>query len=370
MDIAWSILESTPRCVVVLDGELKVVYGNGNFLAFIREDFGAEIEFGKSILNIIPDDRRLRYKLRLDEVLSGQCSRAEESFIVNGEPRYFDVAYHPLNEGGKWSKVVVTFEDITARKRREIRILEQEALMREQIATQETLLSVISHDLRSPIFQLNGLLFLIRQASSQRDDARLQMHAEDLEERISHLTHTLDNLLSWSNLQRKSLEPQVTRFKVQPIFDHAIGLLRPGAQRKAIHLYTRRLAGIELCSDREMVAFLARNLINNAIKFSQQAGRIEVEGREGTGFFSFSVIDHGVGMDPEKISHLREGSEQSSSTGTWGERGTGLGLKLCFEFVDRLGGSLQIASTRNKGTTVTVTLPQLPVPVQGTPPSI
>ena len=368
MEIAWSILESTPRCVVVLDSELKVVYGNGNFLTFVREDFEAEVEFGRSILNLIPEDRRLRYKLRLDEVLSGQCSRAEESFMINGESRYFDVAYHPLNQGGKWSKVVVTFEEITARKRREIRILEQEALMREQIATQETLLSVISHDLRSPIFQLNGLLFLIRQDSGQRDETRLQMHAEDLEERIAHLTHTLDNLLSWSNLQRKSLEPQVTRFAVAPVFDHAIGLLRPGAQRKGIHLYTRKLAGVEMNSDREMVAFLARNLINNAIKFSPQAGSIEVEGREGEGFFTFSVIDHGVGMHPSKVAHLREGSEQSSSTGTWGERGTGLGLKLCFEFVDRLGGSLQIASIPGKGTTVTVTLPQLPLPGTGTDP--
>ncbi|HSH09094.1 MAG TPA: sensor histidine kinase, partial [Oceanipulchritudo sp.] len=214
-------------------------------------------------------------------------------------------------------------------------------------------------DLRSPIFQLNGLLFLIRQASGTRDESRLQMQAEDLEERIAHLTHTLDNLLSWSNLQRQNLQPRITAFALQPVFEHAIGLLKPAAQRKEVRIYTKKLRELELVSDHEMVAFIVRNLINNAIKFSTEGGKIEVEAQEAPGAVTFTIADHGVGIEPHRITTLREGSHYFTEAGTWGERGTGLGLKLCFEFVDRLEGEIHIESAKGSGTIVTVRLPQL-----------
>ena len=360
MDLTPLILESTPHCVLVLDGELCLRYANRNFFRFVRENFEQELSVGESVVSAIPEDRQLRYKLRLEEVLSGQCTRLEESLEINGFPRYFDVSYQPLvEEEGRWDKVVIYFEEITARKRKEMRLLEDDAGLKELLATREALLSVISHDLRSPIFQLNGLLFLIKQASEKRDESRLQMQAEDLEERISHLTHTLDNLLSWSNLQRQSLDPKISRFPILPIFEDAIGLHKPTCKSKGVRIYTKGLRGIQVSSDHEMVAFIIRNLINNAIKFSHEGGKIEIAAESLGSGIQFAVADHGVGMDADKLSTLREGSHQFSQSGTWGERGTGLGLKMCYEFTERLSGALHVQSEPVKGTTVTVFLPDL-----------
>ncbi len=356
------ILESTPHCIAVLDSEFRLVYGNQNFLRFIKQVFGRNLTVGQELLAALPSDRQLRWQLRLQEVLGGQCTRIEEVLEVDGRTRYFDVAYQPLNEGEHWDKIVVYFEEITARKRKEIRLLDREKDLEEALSTRQTLLSVISHDLRSPIFQLNGLLFLIHQDAQTRDEARLQMHAEDLEERIAHLTHTIDNLLSWSTLQRQNLEPKILRFSLKDVCEHAIGLLKPVAVRKGVRIQMLKLGGVELESDREMVAFILRNLLNNAIKFSEQGGRIDIRAEAVNGAVRIMVKDQGIGIESGRISSLRSGTHSFTEAGTWGEQGTGLGLKLCYEFTDRLQGNLDIRSESGKGTLVTVTLPRLLLP--------
>jgi PAS domain S-box-containing protein len=356
------LLENAPLCIALIDRSWRLVYGNRNFLHFFREAFGREFVQGQGVLDVLPEDRQLRWQLRFQEVLSGQCTRIEEALEIKGETRYFDVVYLPLPNGRKWDKVAVYFDEITSRMRREKRLLQREEELEEGIATRQTLLSVISHDLRSPIFQLNGLLFMIQQAAESRDEARLQMHAEDLEERIAHLTHTLDNLLSWASMQRQSLLPRLSRFSLKTVFEHAVGLMKPAAQRKGVRVYTRRMSGIQLNSDSEMVAFIVRNLVNNAIKFSTQGGKIEIIAGEEENMVRFSITDHGVGVEPERLATLREGAHYFSQAGTWGERGTGLGLKLCHEFAERLEGRIEFASRPGEGTRVTVLLPQLEIP--------
>lgn len=361
-DLGRLILESTPHCIAVLDSRFRLIYSNQNFLRFIKQVFGRNLTIGEELLTALPSDRQLRWQLRLQEVLGGQCTRVEEVLDVDGRTRYFDVAYQPLNEGDQWDKIVVYFEEITARKRKEIRLLDRERDLEEALSTRQTMLSVLSHDLRSPIFQLNGLLFLIQQDSEERDEARLQMHAEDLEERIAHLTHTLDNLLNWSTLQRQSLQPRIVQFSLEKMCAYAVGLLKPVAQRKNIKIKSSGLGGLELRSDREMVAFVVRNLLNNAIKFSKQGGVIHLSSESSDGVIRITVGDDGVGIEPKRIVTLREGTHYFSEAGTWGEQGNGLGLKLCYEFVERLEGNLIFRSTVGKGTSVTATFPQLEIP--------
>lgn len=365
-ELTGLILNSSPHNIYVLDADLRLVFANENCVRFIRDAKGVQLERGMEVLDILEPEHRKVWKKRFTEVLAGQCGRVEETFLLDGKARSFDISYQPLNRGNRnWNRVVVFFEEITARVQREWKQKQLEGELRETIATRETLLSVISHDLRSPIFQLNGLLYIIQQAAEERDEARLQMQAEDLEERIMHLTHTLDNLLSWSNVRRKDFTPQVRKFPVRPVVEHAIGLLKPAAFRKGLMIQTSGLNGVNLVSDREMVAFIIRNLLNNAIKFSRQSGRIEVTVESDTPeHVEFSVRDYGVGMEPDRILSLKEGNQFISEAGTWGERGTGLGLRLCYSFVDRLNGRIFIHSDKGptSSTKVIVRLPKLALP--------
>lgn len=352
MDLAPRILDSLPQNIFVLDKDLCLVYANKNFQSFFKAQYGGEPAIGKSVLPEVQSDQRSHFELRLREVFSGTCARVEESTEINDVLHYFDVTYQPLEENGEWSKVIVSFEEITQRKQREIRLMDAEDQLKQQVASQETLLSVISHDLRSPIFQLNGLLFLIKQATEDRDEARLLMQAEDLEERIGHLTHTLDNLLNWSNLQRQNLKPNNTRIQLEDLVIHAVGLLKPVAKPKAVKVEIGDMSGIEIESDREMVAFIVRNLVNNAIKFSRESGTVEVTAEDAGNKVILSVLDYGVGIEPDRIANLLAGKGNFSKPGTWGERGAGLGLALCCDFAERLKGLIQIYQGTPEGTVV------------------
>jgi len=352
------ILESTPHCVFVIDEDFRLVYGNKNFLRFAEESYDRTFKEGDELLKLLPRNRQLRWQLHLKEVFSGQCTRLEEAVEIKGKIRYFDVCYQPLYEGDDFDKIVVFFEEITTRKRREISLQERERELEETLASRQTLLSVISHDLRSPIFQLNGLLFLIQQDVDKLDKARIEMHAQDLEQRLSHLTHTLDNVLSWTALQQTDLEPRITRFSLKEVVDTAAGLLKPVSDQKSVSVTYNDLSGIWVNSDREMTAFVVRNLLNNAIKFSKQAGKVELKAKCSEDFVEIEVRDSGVGFDPGRLSTADNNKVLFTKAGTWGEQGTGLGLRLCYDFIARLRGQLNISSDQGHGTRVTVILPQ------------
>lgn len=341
-----------------MDEEFRFVYGNRNFLRFAEETYARHFKEGDEMLHILPESRQPRWRLHFKEIFCGQCTRTEEAFDLNGEMRYFDVCYQPLYEGDSWDKIVIFFEEITTRKRRQILLQEREKELEETLASRQTLLSVISHDLRSPIFQLNGLLFLLQQDVEKLDKARIQMHAEDLEQRLSHLTHTLDNILSWTALQQTDLQPRISRFSLRELVDTAVGLIRPVSEQKSVTVNYDDLKGIWLNSDREMTAFVIRNLLNNAIKFCRQGGKVVIHASVSGESVTLKVCDNGVGFDPDKLPNLDDGKFLFSKTGTWGEQGTGLGLRLCHDFVNRLRGRMHIASESGCGTQVTVVFPQ------------
>lgn len=365
--LAEKVLESLPHGVVVVESEGKLVYLNEVCRQFLRTELGLSPQAGQNMVELIPSRYRGTWLKHFREACNGQTGESEETFLLNGAARSFRISYESISgtgpAEGEW--VLVCFEEITALVKREWKQKQLEGELRETIATRETLLSVISHDLRSPIFQLNGLLFLLQQSVEQRDEARLKLQAEDLEERIGHLTHTLDNLLSWSNVRRKDFTPQVSSFSLESVVEHAMGLLKPAAAHKGIPFETRGLAGVHLVTDREMVAFMVRNLLNNAIKYSRQGGKIEVEAEKlGAGWMRIAVKDHGIGMEPDRLLSLKEGNHFLSEAGTWGERGTGLGLKLCYGFVQRLSGRIRIESETGaeSSTTVILELPKLKLP--------
>jgi signal transduction histidine kinase len=358
-ELAFSILESTPHCVFVLDSRFRLLFANGNFLRFTKSNFNLVPERGDRVIQLLPSKYAGAWRERFKEIVNGQCGRVEEVLFIKSEARCFDVCYQPLNVDGKTDRVVVFFEEITERRRQELKQKQTEKALHEVIATRETLLSVISHDLRSPIFQLNGLLFLIQQSVENRDEARIKMQAEDLEERIGHLTHTLDNILSWSNIRRSSFRPTLAEFSLASTVENAVGLLKPAAVRKGIKIHTEIPEGLILNSDREMVAFVIRNLINNAIKFSLKGGKVELTVRESDTGLEMVFQDYGVGMDPKRIQEMREEDSYFSEVGTWGESGTGLGLRLCIDFLQRLDGRLTVDSGKNKGTTVSVWVPNV-----------
>jgi signal transduction histidine kinase len=165
------------------------------------------------------------------------------------------------------------------------------------------------------------------------------------------------NLLDWSRSQTGRMEFKPERLDVVALIKAEIDLLSSSAKQKSIVLTVKLPDKAIACVDSAMFSTIIRNLISNAIKFTNTCGRIEISLEEGLDFIKISVRDNGVGIGKDRIDKLFRISENYSTSGTSNEKGTGLGLILCNEFVEKHSGKIWVESEENKGTTFHLAIP-------------
>lgn len=215
--------------------------------------------------------------------------------------------------------------------------------------------SIISHDLRSPINALAGLLDLLDKGAILPTE--LPEHIRELRTRFHHTRTLLNNLLDWTLLQMDKLNLQATRIEVHKMVEENIQLLGP-MQGKDILIKNEVPRPCLAFADSNTVNLVIRNLITNALKFTNDGGEVYVRGKEGTAEWEISVQDNGIGMKQEILRILFDKTAPYTTRGTANEKGTGLGLILCKEFVEKNGGRIWVESQEGKGSTFYFTLPK------------
>ena len=239
---------------------------------------------------------------------------------------------------------------------KELRI-SQKAL-RNTNATKDKFFSIIAHDLRNPFMALYGLT---DQLIAQRDELskkEISEHLSLIKNAAEQLLDLLENLLYWSRSQRGKITFTPSKLSLSNILSQAINLQKLTAQNKEIQLHTEiNCQNDVLIGDEDMLKTVLRNLLSNAIKFSHPGSEVRIEVAENAEEFLFHVIDQGIGMSQEKVENLFQ-LEQKSSTGTANEHGTGLGLLLCREFIDKHNGKIWAQSIENHGTIINFTIPK------------
>lgn len=224
-------------------------------------------------------------------------------------------------------------------------------------ATKDKFFSIIAHDLKNPFNSLLGFSDLLINDFDHYEKDEIKKFIKIIHDSSKHGFNLLENLLQWSRAQtgRIAFIPQTVNIK--DIITGCVDLLKPTADKKQIKIYMEVPDSIEVKGDIEMLSTVFRNLISNAIKFTPQAGRIKIKVRLLTQRTEISVIDTGVGIAPEKIPYLFRIDKQVSTPGTNNEKGTGLGLILCKEFIDKHKGVIKVSSERKNGTEFKVFLP-------------
>jgi signal transduction histidine kinase len=232
---------------------------------------------------------------------------------------------------------------------------EQNHTIEHQNRTKDKIFSIIGHDLRTPI---NGLATLLELAAggnvSQEDMSLLSMH---LRQSVKGLQLMLDNLLRWANtqLQGDKAFPQI--FSVDEVADEHMLLFADTARLKQITMENKISKNINVFADKDHLRIILRNLISNAIKFTQPGGKVSVEAHTEGDYAVISVIDTGVGMSDTQLNKLFDKNTHMTTYGTGGEKGTGLGLQLSYEIAQKNRGSISVFSSLGKGTTFIVRLP-------------
>jgi signal transduction histidine kinase len=215
--------------------------------------------------------------------------------------------------------------------------------------------SIISHDLRSPMNALSGILNLMEGDNITREE--FSTLTKELRTQFNHTRTLINNLLDWALLQMDKLKIQPEKIELSALVGENFNLLA-SMHLKDMQLINKVPANTFGLGDLNMLNLVLRNLIVNAIKFSKAGGNIEISATEKEGWITMAVRDFGVGIHPEVQKILFEKTMGYSTRGTANEKGTGLGLILCKEFVEKNGGTIWLESEPGKGSTFYFTLPK------------
>lgn len=227
--------------------------------------------------------------------------------------------------------------------------------LKELNALKNKLFSIISHDLKAPMYAMRNFFGEVQQNKIPTRELRKMIPAV-----VSDLTYTtslMDNLLQWAKAQMQSHAVYPQKVDIGMAIEETLNLLRRQSENKQIAIESDSKEGIYGFMDKDMLNLVLRNLVSNAIKFTPQKGNIKIGVHENCTLVEVFVQDNGTGISPEALKKIN-GNDFYSTKGTASESGTGLGLKLCKEFMIRNGGQLYIESKPGKGSTFSFSLPK------------
>jgi signal transduction histidine kinase len=239
-------------------------------------------------------------------------------------------------------------------------LTESEHNLLELNATKDKFFSIIAHDLKNPFTSLLSITDLLLQDFEHADEEDKHLGMKRVNDAIKEIYSLLENLLTWSRAQtgRISFEPRP--FNLSNVVFENINLHRVPAERKGIRLQAEVEEDIMAFGDRDMINTVVRNLLSNAVKFTGEGKKIAVKVKKNSHEVEVRVKDEGMGISKENLNMLFRIDMKYKAKGTHGERGTGLGLILCKEFIERHGGKIGVKSKIDQGSTFYFTIPGTP----------
>lgn len=237
------------------------------------------------------------------------------------------------------------------------KIMQQNAQLQQLNATKDKFFSIISHDLKGPLNSLTSFSGLLINYFDSLSKEEIQTLAKDLDKSLKNLFALLENLLEWSRSQTGAIEFKPAAFDLSELVQENIDLLSAQAAAKTIKLEYEDPAPTPVMAHKNSVTTVIRNLISNSIKFTPTGGTITVSVKKSSDEALVSIADTGVGMSKEVIDKIFRIDAKHSTKGTADEKGTGLGLVLCKDFVEKNNGSIGVHSEEGKGSTFYFTLP-------------
>ena len=225
----------------------------------------------------------------------------------------------------------------------------QNVELQELNATKDKFFSIISHDLKGPLNSLTSFSSLLINHTDSLSKEEIKMFAADFDKSLKNLFSLLENLLEWSRSQTGNIEFIPESFDIAAMLEENKELLKAQAQNKRIMLVNESQEKLLINAHKNSINTVVRNLISNAIKFTPEGGTITLRSSRQNGSVVTSIADTGVGMSQNVIDKLFRLDSKHSTKGTANEKGTGLGLILCKEFVEKNGGRLWVNSKEGEG---------------------
>ncbi|MFH1197932.1 MAG: ATP-binding protein [bacterium] len=315
---------------------------------------------GKSIFDIMPPEIAENEQSINDELIFNNTVMNYETILTDKFGNKKEVVTSKSifkNFYGTIAGIVGIINDVTEKKQAERALIESERKLREANATKDKFFSIISHDLKSPFTELLGFSEVLFKSYNTLADEDRKEFIKEIYDSSRKTFKLLENLLMWSRSQRGEIELKPEKININDLADEIIELYRSIAGQKNIIITKKIDENVTAFADRNTITLVLRNLVNNAVKFTNQGGTIQIDGKPGNDKVEISVHDSGVGIPKEFLDKIFRPDFSNKKIRNSPNKGSGLGLVLCKEFVDKNSGEIWVESEFGKSTTFAFSLP-------------
>lgn len=258
---------------------------------------------------------------------------------------------------GKITGILGIFIDITDIKNTQNKLESSEALLKKTIKSKDKFFKIIAHDLKNPFNAILGLTSIIDNDFDTISQTDLKQYAKLINQSTNNLYSLLENLLEWASSQSSTIKINTTTFKINELVNESAELFKQTLNQKNIVLNFSNKDNFEVVADKNMILTVLRNLLSNAIKYTNKSGQIDITIQENDTLTRVTVTDNGIGINPKVLDRLFKIDEQISTLGVENEKGTGLGLIICQEFISKNGGTIDVTSQLGSGSSFSFTIP-------------
>ena len=350
-----SIFEGNSAAFFIIEPDTTITMVNNEYCKM--SGCTKEEVIGTSWTQLIPpeDLERLKEYNRRRQIDKYDAPDKYECMLYrkNGEIMHVLVSVSILSN----KKIILSFVDITKRKQMENSLKANEKKLLQLNTDKDRFLSILSHDLRSPFNNLFGLSELLKENIYQYDIGEIEEIANNINTSAKNSYNLLEDILTWARVQQGKIPFKPQKISFVDICRNILETLKPNADSKNITINFSALDEIIIYADSDMLKTVLRNLVSNAIKFTNKGGVININAVENSGNVIVSVSDNGIGIEPNDLKKLFDISQVLTTKGTADETGTGLGLFLCKDFIEKHGGKIWVESEVGKGSDFKFTLP-------------
>ncbi len=304
----------------------------------------------KDVLSNVSQQTANQIRESIDVLISNQQKKKELTLIIDKEPKIFNLKVAKFEQGNFHLGYTFLLTDLTQIKRKEQELTQLNT-------TKDRLFAIIGHDLRKPALAFRGISKKVNFLIQQKEFDTLNKLGNNLERAAFSLNSLLDNLLNWALKQRDVLPYEPKPVNVQQATEEIFELFQQIAHEKKVHLQLDIMQDVKAYADPNALNTIIRNLVDNAIKYTEEGGKVVVLSERRGENILIQVKDTGEGMNDKQLTNVFSLQKNKSTQGTAGEKGSGLGLTLVKDLIDLNAGTIDVWSTPKKGTTFDILLP-------------
>lgn len=352
-----SLFELSPVGVILEDSEGNILDVNDAICE--SSGYSKEEMVHMNVKQLAPAEHKELVKFNILKLLNGEVLFHEvENIRKDGTVNYMELREKKIVLPDGNTGILVFANDVTTRRLAEESVKKYMQELETANATRDKFFSIIAHDLKSPFNAILGFSKLLFDDYNNFNEEEKLTIIENIKLSSESTYKLLQNLLEWARMQTNQIVIKSEDLDISVIINDTIDLLKSQAEQKNIRIFSSVRFNTLIYADENIIKTVLRNLISNAIKFSHPGNKVKIFSEKVEDKIRISVQDFGVGLSDAEKENLFKLDSKYKRPGTQNERGTGIGLMLCKEFIERNGGFIEIESSTDSGSIFSIVAPE------------